>query len=1088
MKTIRVLLVEDNEDDALLTINHLKENDYDPFYKIVFSLEALKELLVNGSWDCVISDYAMPNFTGLEALDEFIKHKLEIPFILLSGTIGEALAVKAMKSGASDYIMKDYLALLGPALDRELLEAETRRQNKQKDKLIRASENLLRKKNIEIELQNEELRQINDKLNLSMLHLKESEAKFKAITNLSLDGLCLVNLDGKFIFVNPMFCIITGFSSIELLKMTVNNLNSPSLLKLFLNNNETLAGKYLETVMIRKDGIEVTIEVIGNLISVDNQPLVVGTIRDITARKQAEKALLETERFSRATLDALSENIAVLNEQGEIIFENKAWRDFGADNSLLPKEKRDSYNYLNICDSVLMESKDYKYAKATADGIRAVIVSEIQKFELEYPCDLPTEEHWFNMCVTRFEGEGPVFVTVSHDNITEQKKAEYELQLLNQTLEAKVIERTVELGRTNKELILEVKDRKLAEDNIKKISARLELATSAGGVGVWDYDIVNNRIVWDEQMYALYGTTKEKFGGAYEAWQAGLHPDDVNNADAEIQKAINSEKEFDTEFRVIWQDKSIHHIRGLAKVFRDEAGMPINMIGTNWDITEQKKSEESLKSASIEADKANRMKSEFLANMSHEIRTPLNAIVGFSTILQEKTGGNKLFIEYLGNIIQSSKVLLSLINDILDLSKVEAGRMAITYSPVNIQSLLKEILSIFSMKAYEKGITLIISNTKDLPGSLITDEKYLRQIFFNLIGNAVKFTQVGSVEIGIAIIPKKEGSKIDFQISIKDSGIGIPESEIQNIFEPFVQVARQTRNKFGGTGLGLSITRRLVELLGGTISAKSEIGKGSIFTVSLFDIEIGALKSEEEIISSRDWLKKIQFKNPKILMAEDVLSNRQVIKLYLEQFNISLVLVENGEDCVNLARKIYPDLILMDMQMPVMDGYTAAKLIKADEKLKHIPVIALTASGIGEEKERFAEIVDSFLLKPVYKYDLLELLTKYLPYELEAENAPAEKQIKSYSAFVKVEHPLSAETKLELCQKYLPTSLKLQQTLNFDNLIAFEKDLEVFSNEQDIAQLKMYCLELMDSIETFNTDKIYTTLNEISDFIKKEDS
>ena len=376
----------------LLTINHLKENDYDPFYKIVFSLEALKELLVNGSWDCVISDYAMPNFTGLEALDEFIKHKLEIPFILLSGTI-----------------MKDYLALLGPALDRELLEAETRRQNKQKDKLIRASEKLLRKKNIEIELQNEELRQINDKLNLSMLHLKESEAKFKAITNLSLDGHC---------FVNPMFCIITGFSSIELLKMTVNNLNSPSLLKLFLNNNETLAGKYLETVMIRKDGIEVTIEVIGNLISVDNQPLVVGTIRDITARKQAEKALLETERFSRATLDALSENIAVLNEQGEIIFENKAWRDFGADNSLLPKEKRDSYNYLNICDSVSMESKDYKYAKATADGIRAVIVSEIQKFELEYPCDLPTEEHWFNMCVTRFEGEGPVFVTVSHDNIT----------------------------------------------------------------------------------------------------------------------------------------------------------------------------------------------------------------------------------------------------------------------------------------------------------------------------------------------------------------------------------------------------------------------------------------------------------------------------------------------------------------------------------------------------------------------------------------------------------------------------------------------------------------------------------------------
>ncbi|MBP6740603.1 MAG: PAS domain S-box protein, partial [Leptospiraceae bacterium] len=653
--------------------------------------------------------------------------------------------------------------------------------------------------------------------------------------------------------------------------------------------------------------------------------------------------------------------------------------------------------------------------------------------------------------------------------------------------------------------ILDITERIKMEEAQKQSAFRLELATQAGGVGVWDYDIENNILVWDKQMFALYGITKEMFGGAYEAWQAGLHPDDVNNADAEIQKAIKREKEFDTEFRVIWSDKSIHHIRGLAKVFRNEAGMPISMIGTNWDITEQKKSEkllresneklslfiknspvytfikevtqteskvilvsdnyiemvgissaamvnknmyelfppeiaakitsddwevvsngniltveeefngrnytsikfpllfsdhkllagytiditerkqaeENLKTARMEADIANRRKSEFLANMSHEIRTPLNAIVGFSTILQEKTDGNKLFTEYLGNIVQSSKVLLDLINDILDLSKVEAGRMVVTNEPVNMDNLIKEIISIFSMKASEKGITLVTSIAKDLPGSLITDEKYLRQIFFNLIGNAVKFTQNGSVEIEVAIIPKnEERSKVDFLISIKDSGIGIPESELQNIFEPFRQMARQSRSKYGGTGLGLSITRRLVELIGGTISVESEIGKGSIFFVSLFDIEIGALKTEEEIINGRNWLKQIRFKNPTVLLAEDVLSNRQVIKLYLEPFNITVIEVENGEDCVNLARKIDPDLILMDMQMPVMDGYTAAKLIKADEKLKHIPVIALTASGIGEEKERFAKIVDSFLLKPVYKYDLLELLTKYLPNEL----------------------------------------------------------------------------------------------------------
>ncbi len=507
------------------------------------------------------------------------------------------------------------------------------------------------------------------------------------------------------------------------------------------------------------------------------------------------------------------------------------------------------------------------------------------------------------------------------------------------------------------------------------------------------------------------------------------------------------------------------------------------------DISDRKAIQEELYKAKKTAEEASRMKSEFLANMSHEIRTPLNAIVGFSNILQEKTEGNKLFSEYLGNIVQSSKVLLNLINDILDLSKVEAGRMVVAYKPVNMKSLVNEILSIFEMKAIEKGITLVTSISQDLPGSLITDEKYLRQIFFNLIGNAVKFTQVGSVEIGVTIIPKnEEGSKIDFLISIKDSGIGIPENEIKSIFEPFIQVSRQSRSKYGGTGLGLSITRRLVELLGGTISVKSEQGKGSIFTVSLFDIEIGALKTDEGLDNGRAWLKRVRFKKPTVLMAEDVLSNRQIIKLYLEQFNIALVITENGEDCINLARKINPDLILMDMQMPIMDGYTAASLIKADASLKNIPIVALTASGIGEEKDKFAGIADDFLLKPVYKNDLLEILTKYLPYELEAEIEKTGVPIETISPPISAKEPLSIETKFALLQKYLPTVTKLQQNLNFDRLIAFEKDLQNFSEEQDLAQVKKYCSELKDCIETFNTEKIYATLMEISLFMKKEES
>lgn len=1080
MKNIRVLLVEDNEDDALLTINNLQENGYEPVYKRVFTQEGLKELLTKEVWDCVISDYAMPDFTGLDALGEFLKHQLEIPFILVSDTIGETLAVKAMKLGANDYIMKDHIALLGPALDRELLDAKTRRQSKEKDLLFRDNEKLLQEKNEEITAQNEELQQINNELILSVHQLKETDAKFRSITNASLDGLCLVDLNGNFIFVNPMFCIITGFSSTELLKMTTHNLNSPSLLKLFLNNNETIAGKYLETVMIRKDGSEVIIKVIGHLISIDNEPLVIGTMRDITERKQVEKALLESERFSRAMLDALSTNIAVLNEHGEVIFENKAWHEFREDNSLLPPQKQERYNYLSIWDNLPKESDDYEYAKSTAGGIRAVIRGDAQRFDIEYPFNSSTEKQWCHIRVTRFESEGPVFVTISHENITEKKNAENNLKKLNQTLEIKVNERTAELAKANENMISEMNERIKANEMfhllVESVPNSIVLIDSKG---VIKFANVQTERYFGYQINDLLGKQIEILvPEEYSERHVKLRLDYIQNPTARRMKAT-----------------TVYGLRKDGSEFPLEVGLtPIKIdneifvLTSILDITERKHAEKSLKQARFEAEEANKRKSEFLANMSHEIRTPLNAIVGFSTILQEKTEGNKLFTEYLGNIVQSSKVLLNLINDILDLSMVEAGRMVVNHNPVNMKSLIDEILSVFAIKAYEKGITLITSISKDLPESLITDEKYLRQIFFNLIGNAVKFTQVGSIEIEVTIIPKNDdGSKIDFIIAIKDNGIGIPEGEMQNIFEPFRQVSRQRRNKYGGNGLGLSITRRLVDLLGGTISVESELGKGSVFSVTLFDIEIGALKSDDEKENGKSWLKKIRFKNPTVLMAEDVLSNEQIIKLYLQQFNISLIIVENGEDCVNLARKIRPHLILMDMQMPVMDGYTASKLIKADANLKNIPIIALTASGIGEEKERFANIVDDFLLKPVYKYDLLESLSKYLPYELEKEFEKEEKSIGNDSPVISAKEPLSVETKIELLQKYLPTVHKFQENINFDNLIAFEKDLEKFSIKHDIAKLKEYCSELRDCIETFNTENIYTVLNEIEIFIKKEE-
>ncbi len=500
----------------------------------------------------------------------------------------------------------------------------------------------------------------------------------------------------------------------------------------------------------------------------------------------------------------------------------------------------------------------------------------------------------------------------------------------------------------------------------------------------------------------------------------------------------------------------------------------------------RKQNELALCRAKESAEDANRMKSEFLANMSHEIRTPLNAIVGFSSILKEKTAGQKAYAEYLNNIIQSSKILLNLINDILDLSKVEAGRMVIDYQPVNLFSIIKDIKSVFLMKASEKGLAININIEDDIPGSLITDEKYLRQILFNLIGNAVKFTHKGSVDVKVNIIPKNiEGSKVDLNFIITDTGIGIPEHQLASIFEPFVQAIKKDRNLYGGTGLGLSITKRLVELLGGAITAESEADNGSVFSFSLFNVEIGSLRSDENKNNETNHLSRIRFKNPVLLLTEDVLSNRQIVKGYLESFNCTIIEAENGEECLTAIRKQRPDLILMDLQMPVMDGFTAINIIKSDNELKDIPIIVLTASGMKQQKDRIQIVAEDFLIKPIYKNDLLEKLIKYLPYEeIHEDKKKHAKQIENEHA-VAEQIKLPAKIKKEIIAEFLPHAIRLLEALNMDELQDFVKKLEKYNKEHSIDAISDFCSNLKDNISSFNIEKINANLKLFSKLFGK---
>ena len=394
-----------------------------------------------------------------------------------------------------------------------------------------------------------------------------------------------------------------------------------------------------------------------------------------------------------------------------------------------------------------------------------------------------------------------------------------------------------------------------------------------------------------------------------------------------------------------------------------------------------------LQDAKLKAEAANRAKSEFLANMSHEIRTPMNAVLGFTEILKNIEKEPKK-AHYLETIQLSGKTLLSLINDILDLSKIEAGKIDLQYAPFSIQQLLMEVEMVFKLKASDLGLGLITKVNATTLDSLLLDETRIRQIVFNLISNALKFTEKGSIVVIAEIVQKENASQsqVDLTISVEDTGIGIALDQHEKIFESFEQVAGQKKSKFGGTGLGLAICRRITEMMNGNLSVTSELGKGSKFTLYLPDIEIASTESQQLESIKLFHHESIAFEPATILIVDDIDYNRELLAGFLSSWEFVILEAENGQTALEQARKHQPDLILMDMRMPVMDGYEATEKLKQNPKLKAIPIIAVTASALKGDEARVSEICDGYIRKPISHSELIGQITSYLPFTEKPED------------------------------------------------------------------------------------------------------
>lgn len=404
----------------------------------------------------------------------------------------------------------------------------------------------------------------------------------------------------------------------------------------------------------------------------------------------------------------------------------------------------------------------------------------------------------------------------------------------------------------------------------------------------------------------------------------------------------------------------------ISPVFDDD-GTLTNFIATQSDITARKREQAALLEATEAAEQANIAKSEFLANMSHEIRTPLSGILGFTELLIEDAGGEEHCFDHLRTIRASGRHLLELINSVLDLSKIEAGQLTVELIPCSPHAILAEVVSILRVRASEKGLTMDYEWEGPIPEQITTDPHRLRQMLMNLVGNAIKFTDHGRVDISAKVEGDKESALLRF--AVRDGGVGIPEEQIKTIFDPFVQADSTVTRKFGGTGLGLPISRRIAEALGGYVRCQSVEGVGSCFTAA---VETGDLSDVRMLDSTPEYSQgdlagnsqSASLEGLRVLVADDGSTNRKLLRLLLTRAHALVETVENGQKAIEKASETEFDVVLMDMQMPVLDGYEATRQLRAGGYDR--PIIAVTANAMkGDQTKCLRAGCSGYLSKPI---------------------------------------------------------------------------------------------------------------------------
>ena len=722
-------------------------------------------------------------------------------------------------------------------------------------------------------------------------------------------------------------------------------------------------GRTYQVLGLRGNGEEFPLEASISQVEVDGQKLFTALLRDTTERCQTEAALRASEAFNAAILDSLSAHVAVLDGDGKIVAVNQAWLRFAAENggeTLLAHPI--GTDYLAICLAAadpLVANPWAAEALAAWTGIAAVLAGRSDYFELEYPCQAANQERCFRMRVDPLRSGRGGCVVVHQDISTSRNLA----------------------------------------DALRTERQRLANLIAGTDVGTWEWNVQTGAVLFNERWAGIIGYTLAEISPlSIATWFRFAHPDDLEKSNTLLRRHFAGElPAYDCECRMRHRDGHWVWIRDRGKVMDWSAdGRPLHMFGTHLDITESKEAEARLRrmNESLEAHvaertrqlaiatqmarSANRAKSAFLANMSHEIRTPMTAILGFAELMKQD-GLSTPQAERMDKLHSAAQHLLSLIDNVLDFSKIEAGKLVLEEVPCHVARIVTSVVEMSTDRARQKGLTLT-SDCESLPGRLLGDPTRLRQALLNYVSNAIRFTPQGSIRVSVH---RQQESKnhLMLRFEVRDTGIGIAASSLGRLFRHFEQADDSMTRKHGGTGLGLAIVKQIAERMGGSVGVDSTEGAGSTFwfTACLQKAPERAGGDTATATAGVDTGAQQAPPEGRILIVDDEPINREVMVAILENIGLLADCATNGATAVELAGRGAYALILMDLQMPIMDGFEATRRIRQQPKHAQVPILALTGNVVKEVQDRCrAAGMNDFIAKPFRMAALLEVVRRWL--------------------------------------------------------------------------------------------------------------